>query len=156
VLVAIGAGPTPPPRGDRVVVVPFVASTRELATALASADAFVHAGDQETFGLSALEAMACATPAVLRACAGLAELCDGDGAGAALGVGAADADAFAEAIAALFAGDRDGRSRAARARAEASDWERVFPALVGHYQRLVGARGGVTANDAAARAALQR
>jgi alpha-1,6-mannosyltransferase len=155
VLVAIGAGPAPPPPGDRVVVVPFVASARELATALASADAFVHAGDQETFGLSALEAMACATPAVLRARAGLAELCDDDG--GALGVGDGSAAAFAEAIAALFAGDRESRARAARARAEASDWQRVFPPLIAHYQRLVGARAAATANDAAgATTALQR
>jgi alpha-1,6-mannosyltransferase len=156
VLVAIGAGPAPPPAGDRVVVVPFVASARELATALASADAFVHAGDQETFGLSALEAMACATPAVLRAHAGLAELCDGDG--GAIGVGEGSATAFAEAIAALFAGDRAERARAARARAEASDWQRVFPSLLAHYQRLLGARAAAAANDGAAGAttALQR
>ena len=44
---------------------------------LASADAFVHAGDQETFGLSVLEAMACGTPAVVRDAEGLAELADG-------------------------------------------------------------------------------
>jgi alpha-1,6-mannosyltransferase len=154
VLVAIGAGPAPPPASDRVVVVPFVASARELATALASADAFVHAGDQETFGLSALEAMACATPAVLRATAGLAELC-GDDAGA-VGVDEGSARAFAEAIAALFAGDRARRARAARTRAEASDWQRVFPSLLAHYQRLVGARGAAAANDDAATTALQR
>ncbi len=156
VLVAIGAGPAPPPAGDRVVVVPFVASARELATALASADAFVHAGDQETFGLSALEAMACATPAVLRAAAGLAELCEGES--GAIGVDTGTAAAFAEAVAALFAGDRVERSRAARARAEASDWERVFPALLAHYQRLLVARAAVTANaaHASASAALQR
>ena len=149
VLIAIGAGPAPPPASDRVVVAPFVASARELATALASADAFVHAGDQETFGLSALEAMACATPAVLRARAGLAELCDDDG---AIGGNEGGATACAEAIAALFAGDRARRARAARARAEACDWQRVFPALVAHYQRLLGARGALAANDAAGRA----
>ena len=148
VLVAIGAGPAPPPASHRVVVVPFVAVARELATALASADAFVHAGDQETFGLSALEAMACATPAVLRLRAGLAELCDDEG---AIGVNEGSASAFAEAIAALFAGDRARRARAARARAEACDWQRVFPALVAHYQRLLGARGVLAANDAAGR-----
>jgi alpha-1,6-mannosyltransferase len=154
VLVAIGAGPAPPPRGERVFIVPFVASAAELATALASADAFVHAGDQETFGLSALEAMACATPAVLRARAGLAELCD-DANGGAIGVPVGSAAAFAEGVAALFAGDHAQRARAARARAEASDWERVFPGLVGHYERLVGAH--FAASDAhPATAALQR
>jgi alpha-1,6-mannosyltransferase len=118
---------------------------------LASADAFVHAGDQETFGLSALEAMACATPAVLRARAGLAELCGGNG--GAIGVNDGSAAAFAEAIAALFASDRASRSRAARERAEASDWQRVLPGLLGHYQRLVGARAGLAASEAAAASA---
>ena len=138
VFVAIGAGPAPPPAGPRVAVFPFVASTPELATALASADAFVHAGDQETFGLSALEAMACGTPAVLRASEGLAELAGGDS--GAIGVGTGTVAAFAEAITALFAGDVGERSRAARRRAEASDWQNVLPGLLGHYQRLVGAR----------------
>ncbi|MGZ8261259.1 MAG: glycosyltransferase [Caldimonas sp.] len=157
-LVAIGAGPAPPKPGARVVVLPFVASPRELATALASADAFVHAGDQETFGLSALEAMACATPAVLRASAGLAELVDSES--GAIGVGAGDARAFAGAIGALFAEDRERLARAARRRAEASDWRRVLPGLVAHYERLIGARtaGGVPSGAAgpAATAALQR
>lgn len=154
-LLAVGAGPAAPPAGDRVVVQPFVASTRELATVLASADAFVHAGDQETFGLSVLEAMACGTPAVLRDAEGLAELADGT---AALAVRGAGADDFAAAIATLFAGDRDARARAARVRAEASDWQRVFPGLVEHYLRLLGERA--TASAARARSgaveALQR
>ena len=145
-LVAIGAGPAPPPSGERVAVLPYVASAAELATALASADAFVHAGDQETFGLSALEAMACGTPAVLRASEGLGELADGDG--GALGVPEGSAQAFADAIAALFAGDVEARSRAARRRAEASDWKSVFPALLGHYQRLVGIRVDARAPNA--------
>ena len=77
VLLAVGAGPAPPPASERVVVQPFVASASELATVLASADAFVHAGDQETFGLSVLEAMACGTPAVVRDAEGLGELAGG-------------------------------------------------------------------------------
>ena len=46
--------------------------------------------------------------------------------------------AFAEAISALLAGDRGAQRQAARTRAEASDWERVLPELLGHYQRLLG------------------
>ena len=135
VLVAIGAGPSPPPAGARVRVLPFVPGVAALARALASADAFVHAGDQETFGLSALEAMACGTPIVVRDAEGLAELADGR---CGLAVERGSGAAFAEAIAALFEGDRSSLRAAARARAEASDWERVLPDLLDHYQGLIG------------------
>jgi alpha-1,6-mannosyltransferase len=134
VLVAIGAGPAPPPAGARVRVLPFVAGAHSLATALASADAFVHAGDQETFGLSALEALACGTPIVVRDAEGLAEMVDADSGIAVTGSSAA---AFADAISALFARDREALRRAARARAMKSDWERVLPALTDHYRRLL-------------------
>src|SRR6185312_13266593 len=42
-----------------VTLLPFLQSSLELARILASADGLVHAGDQETFGLVVLEAMAC-------------------------------------------------------------------------------------------------
>ena len=116
-------------------VLPFVAGVAALAGALASADAFVHAGDQETFGLSALEAMACGTPIVVRKAEGLAELADGR---CGLAVEQGSGVEFAEAIAALFEGDRSAQRAAARARAEAGDWERILPDLLGHYQRLIG------------------
>jgi alpha-1,6-mannosyltransferase len=132
-LLAIGAGPMPP-RGERVQLLPFVAGTTELATALASADAFVHAGDQETFGLSVLEAMACGTPVVARAAEGLAELVDAQ---VGLGVHAGSGAAFAEAIEALFAGDFAARGHAARARAEAHDWTRVLPRFMDAYRALL-------------------
>jgi len=134
VLVAIGAGPSAPRVDARVKVLPFVSGTAELATALASADAFVHAGDQETFGLSVLEAMACGTAAVVRDAEGLAELVDErTGIAVQYGTGAA----FAEAIAALFTRDAATLAAAARSRAEALAWERVFPSLLGHYQRAI-------------------
>ncbi|MEO8835897.1 MAG: glycosyltransferase, partial [Caldimonas sp.] len=135
-LLAIGAGPAAPV-GERVTVLPFLASTRTLATALASADLFVHAGDQETFGLSALEAMACGTPAVLRDAEGLRELADGN-AGATVAADGTPAS-FAAAISASFERNRDEATQAARRRAEASDWERVWPGLIEHYLRLAGA-----------------
>src|SRR5206468_753936 len=110
-LLAIGAGPTPP-QGDRVIVQPYDADSMSLARALASADVFVHAGDQETFGLSVLEAMACGTPVIARRAEGLAELVD-DTVGIA--VDSDRAESYAEAIEALFAADLDVRRRGARA-----------------------------------------
>jgi alpha-1,6-mannosyltransferase len=133
VLLALGAGPTPP-HGDRVIVQPFVADPMALARALASADVFVHAGNQETFGLSVLEAMACGTPVVARAAEGLAELVD-DSVGAA--VHDDDAESYAAAISALFLDDLGGPSRRARERAESYDWNQMLPLLLAHYRRLL-------------------
>ena len=153
VFVAIGAGPTPPPRGPRVVVLPFEPSAAALASALASADAFVHAGDQETFGLSPLEAMACGLPIVVRDAEGLGELVDRDN---GIAVGDGSPASFADGIAAVFEGDREQRSRAARRRAEASDWQRVLPSLLAHYLRLIAGESAVAAPRRSDAEALQR
>src|SRR4029079_680407 len=54
------AGPKPDvPLPASVTLLPFLHSSLELARILASVDGLVHAGDQETFGLVVLEAMAC-------------------------------------------------------------------------------------------------
>ncbi len=137
-LVAVGEGPTPP-RGDRVTVLPATAAVRDLAAMLSSADAFVHAGDQETFGLSLLEAMACATPVVARATEGLAELVNDD---VGVGVHGATGVHFADGIAELFSRDRGVLSRAARTRAVAQDWRRVLPLLWLRYERLLQGQPG--------------
>lgn len=156
VLVAIGDGPRPP-RGQRVIVRPFEARPEALARALASADAFVHAGDQETFGLAALEAMACGTPVVVRRHAGLAELVAG---GAGIGVDDDGAAAFAAAIGALFAAGREVRDRhaaAGRAHALAHGWDAVFGALERRYEMLIAThRRGILAGTAGAPQAAAR
>ncbi len=133
-LLAIGAGPDVP-SGERVIRHPLQPDAALLATALASSDVFVHAGAQETFGLSVLEALACGTPVVARAAEGLAELVD---ARVGLGVASGRAEAFAEAIAAVCAQPRAALSAAARARAESHAWDRVLPGLWRRYDRLIG------------------
>lgn len=137
VLLALGSGPLPP-HGERVRVLPHAAQAAEVARLFASVDVFVHAGDQETFGLAALEAMACGTPVVVRARGGLAELVD-EAAGAGIAVHSSRATDWTEAIAATFTADRAATGAAARARAEAFDWQRIMPDLLTRYRRLIAA-----------------
>lgn len=134
-LLAVGSGPAAP-SGERVIVLPPVHDATALATVLASCDLFVHAGTQETFGLSALEALACGVPLVARAVEGLAELVDASVGG---GVAHDDVEDFADAIAGAFDQDRDALRRAARQRAESRDWNCVLPLLWQHYRSVLEA-----------------
>ncbi len=134
VLLAIGAG-NYPPLGDQVMLLPHQSRDHELARIFASVDAFVHAGDQETFGLAALEAMACGTPIVVRNAAGLAELVADD---FGIGVDSDRIDDWAEAIAEIFTSEREKRAMASRRRAETYDWNVVMPLLFRRYRRLLG------------------
>lgn len=133
VLLVVGAGPRVP-QGRQLRLLPYEGRPAALARMLASADAFVHGGDQETFGLAALEAMACGLPLVARPAAGLAELID-ERAGVAVG-GDSPAD-FADAIEYLFSTDLAERRTAARELALRHDWNRVMPRLFERYRRLL-------------------
>jgi alpha-1,6-mannosyltransferase len=62
-LLLIGGGETAQP-SHNVSVLPYRRDSVELAQWLASADALVHAGSSETFGLVVIEAMACGLPVV--------------------------------------------------------------------------------------------
>jgi alpha-1,6-mannosyltransferase len=132
VLVAHGAGPYPP-RGDRVRVLQYASDPGAVATALASADVFVHAGTRETFGLAPLEALACGTPVVLPAQAGFLDLIDGK---AAIGVAAGTADALAEAVRELRTQDPESLRQQACAAALAFDEQRSFANLFARYAAL--------------------
>ncbi len=140
-LIAIGAGPTPP-AGPQVIALPFRRDTAQLAAAINGADVFVHAGDAETFGLGALEALACGVPVVACAAAAVTEMID-DRVGAAVAwtVPAKRADQFAQAISAVCERGRESYATPARARALCYDWKPVFGQLFGRYVRLMAQNG---------------
>jgi alpha-1,6-mannosyltransferase len=132
VLVTIGSGPHIP-SGPRVIVLPYESDMDSLAAAYASADAFVHAGDQETFGLAVLEALASGVPVIGCKLGGIAELVD-DSVGEA--VEHCDAPEFAAAIEAVFERDRAVLSMHARERALRYDWQTVLQSLDAKYLAL--------------------
>lgn len=134
VLVCVGDGPSPPPLSRQVIRLPFTQDPSELATLMASADAFVHAGRDETFGLSVLEAMACGSPVVASWAGGLKELVDAQ---VGHSVGARSAGAFADAIEWTLSQDRARLSHRARSRSLEHSWRRVLPRLLNQYTRLV-------------------
>ena len=124
---------------ENVRALPFEADSRELAGWLASADALVHAGTEETFGLVVLEAMACGRPVVATRASAMPELVS-DG----VGVLARPDDPadLAAAIAGLYDGDLEAMGRAARARVLARfAWTQTFSALMARYAALLGRAG---------------
>jgi alpha-1,6-mannosyltransferase len=134
-LLLIGAGRDLRSDG-RVICLDYENDPRRLAGVLASCDVFVHANDQEPFGLVVLEALAAGLPVVGPAQGGVGELIDesvGQRAAAATAAG------LAEAVDALFGRDLGALSQAARARAvRRHSWERTFEGLAGIYGELLG------------------
>lgn len=133
-LIAAGANLKPHPQ---MICLNYVRDSKQLARLIASCDAFVHANDQEPFGLIVLEAMAAGLPVAAPSTGGLSELIDeevGQRAHVATPAG------MAEAIDALFARDLHALSLAARRRAEGRHtWDRTFQGLMGAYAELLGA-----------------
>ncbi len=113
-------------RGLPVTFLGFVHRRGDVARLLATADVAVAPGPHETFGLAALEALACGTPAVVSRSSALAEIVD-PSCGAAV---ADDAHAVATAIGGLTTEDRGVRQRQARARAERFGWARAVSAML--------------------------
>jgi alpha-1,6-mannosyltransferase len=136
-LLFVGAGGGAPV-SDRAICLDYVRDPAELARVLASCDAFVHANDNEPFGLIVLEAMACGLPVVGVGAGGVAESVDEEVGQLAI---ASEAAAFAEAIEALFSRDIASIGAAARLRAaERHGWDAVFRQLCAIYGGLTGRR----------------
>ncbi len=138
VLLLIGAGAGAPP-SDRVVCMDYQRDPRALAGILASCDAFVHANDNEPFGLVVLEAMACGLPVIGVGSGGVAESVDSSVGALAT---ASEAGALAEAVESVFARDPRLLGQAARARAQTRHgWDSVFTTLCDLYGDLTGRSG---------------
>jgi alpha-1,6-mannosyltransferase len=122
VLVVAGGGPLRDglARASASLPVHFadhICDRHQLATLLATADVVLAPGPIETFGLAALEALACGTPVVVDAASALPEVVGGAGV-AVRGDGAA----FAAGVVELLARPEPQRRHEARARAETFGW----------------------------------
>jgi alpha-1,6-mannosyltransferase len=91
-----------------------------VATIMASADVALAPGPHETFGLAALEALACGTPAVVSRTSALAEILTADSGAAADN----DPGAIAQAVRSIISTPEHLRRTNARRRAEQFTWPR--------------------------------
>jgi len=130
-LVVAGSGPLAASlrrraQGLPVELVGHLADRRAVADLLGSADVVLAPGPVETFGLAALEALACGTPIVAASTSAVAELVEGDaGRRASL-----DPEAMALAVGSLLAVPEARRRAAARARAESFPWSRTTDTML--------------------------
>lgn len=139
-LLIVGAGPLEPAlrragAGRNIVWLPFESRRHAVADLLAAIDVAVSPGIAETFGLAALEAMACGTPVATADRGGVGELVRKSGGGALFP--ANDAPALAEAIIGLL-GDRGSTAgRLARHHAETQHaWPRIFDQIFSLYRQV--------------------
>ncbi|HEY3713778.1 MAG TPA: glycosyltransferase family 4 protein [Jatrophihabitantaceae bacterium] len=115
----------------------YLTDRDEVAAELSAADVALAPAPAETFGLAALEALACGTPIVAHQGAAPAEIVARyPGAGAAA---AGDPVAFADAALRLAAIPRGTRRDAARRAAEAYPWSATISAMLDVHGELLGA-----------------
>jgi alpha-1,6-mannosyltransferase len=112
-------------RGLPVTFLGHVADRQLLGVLQASADVCLAPGPAETFGLAALEAMACGTPVVASASSALPEVIGPAGATAA-----DNGEAFADAVGTLLERPETERREIARARAECFGWHAAVDAFL--------------------------
>lgn len=124
-LVVVGEGPLRArlerqASGLPVAFTGYVGCRDTVATILASADVALAPGPHETFGLAALEALACGTPAVVSRTSALAEILTCDSGATADN----DPRAIAQAVASVISRPEPLRRSSARQRAEQFTWPR--------------------------------
>jgi alpha-1,6-mannosyltransferase len=117
-----------------IAFVGFVGDKALLASYMRKASVFLAPGPIETFGLAALEAMACGTPVICREGAAIAEIID-EGSGVAL---RRDAIAWVDEIERFLASDALRVSRACVARASSFSWSATASSLLQCYAGLLG------------------
>jgi len=122
-LVVAGDGPLRPRLERRaaraglpVTFTGFLPGRADLAALLASADVAIAPGPAETFGLAALEALACGTPVVVSAESALPEVAGEAGA-------SVPGEDLAAGVRGVLARPEPARRAAARARAECYSWD---------------------------------
>ncbi len=117
----------------------FLGETPDVAPLLACADLFLLPSSQESFGLAALEAMACGTPVIATDVGGIPEVVAAGETGELFKPG--DIEAMSAAAASILSdGPRVERMRAAsRARAvERFSAEKVVPMYEAFYEKVLG------------------
>jgi alpha-1,6-mannosyltransferase len=104
----------------------FVDNRTKIAALLASADVALAPGPHETFGLAALEALACGTPAVVSETSALTEIVTADSGAHA----ANDPDSIARGVLEIIGRPLRRRRRDARRRAEQFTWARAATGML--------------------------
>ncbi|WP_433769224.1 glycosyltransferase family 4 protein [Pseudomonas putida] len=129
---------------DNVTVIDDFCPAEQIARLMASADALLHAGDQETFGLVILEAMACGIPVVAVAAGAFKEIIN-DRCG--LLCPPNNPLAMANAIRELFSQGSAALGQQARRHVEQHyAWDTVVNSLLGHYHAVLGSQWPRAAN----------
>jgi len=130
-LVVVGEGPMRAKLERQAARLPiaftgFISDRHTVAGLLASADVTLAPGPHETFGLAALESLACGTPAVVSRTSALSEIVTPDSGAMADN----DPAAIAKAVGAIISRPEHHRRSGARRRAENFTWQRAAAGML--------------------------